>query len=279
MKFNEDLSAIHAYLCADGYVIKNPETQKHKYYYIGLRNTNSILLKDFQKRFEKEFSLKPIITKDGRCKIQNKEIYYFLTKNFSYYSKDWKLPDLSKQNLKYWLRAYFDCEAWVVLEFRKNRHIGVDCINFNGLKQVKESLKRFGIISKMKKVTNRKIFRLFIYGKENLIKFQKKIGFLHPKKKKKLELTLDSYVNYNWNFPENKKELIDSILSKARISKNRIRFNSIIKENLKRLSKILSDFKIESKVYGPWVNGLGNKYYQLEIHKKDQVEMFKKCFI
>ena len=32
MEINEDLVVIHAYLCADGYVIKNSETQKHKYY-------------------------------------------------------------------------------------------------------------------------------------------------------------------------------------------------------------------------------------------------------
>jgi len=28
MRFDENLIIVHAYLCADGYVIKNPETQK-----------------------------------------------------------------------------------------------------------------------------------------------------------------------------------------------------------------------------------------------------------
>ena len=275
MKFNKNLSAIHGYLCADGYVTKNPPTQKHKYYYVGLRNTNLTLLKDFQQKFEAEFKIKPIMCKDGRCKVQNKELYYFLTKKYSYYSKDWVLPKLSKNSLKYWLRAYFDCEGWVVLEHRKNRHIGVDCINFEGLKQVKENLERFGINSKIKKVKNRDIFRLFIYGKENLVGFQKEIGFLHPKKRKKLELALSSYVDYDWKFPKDKKELMKFIVGKARISKSRIRFNSIIRENLDRLSKIFFDLGIESKVYGPWVNGLGNKYYQLVIQKKDQMEKFK----
>ena len=81
MKFNEDLTAIHAYLCADGYVIRNPTTQSHKYYYIGLRNTNLTLLMDSQERFYRFFGVKPIITKDGRARIQNKEIYQKLTKN------------------------------------------------------------------------------------------------------------------------------------------------------------------------------------------------------
>lgn len=279
MLFNKNLSAMHAYLCADGYVIKNPKTQKHKYYYIGLRNKNLVLLNDFQNKFEEEFNLKPIITNDGRCKIQNKEIYYFLIRDFSYYSKDWKIPKLSKQNLKYWLRAYFDCEAWIGFEERKNRHIGLDSINLNGLKQIKEALEKFGIFSRIKTKTNRNIFRLLIYGKENLIRFQKEVGFLHPEKKIKLESAINSYVDYHWNFPEDKKELMDFILKKAKVDEKRIRFNSIIKDNLERLSKILSElFKIESKVYGPWFNGLGNKYYQLEIHKKDQIRMFKDCF-
>ncbi len=276
MLFNENLSAIHAYLCADGYVIKNPETQKHKYYYIGLRNTNIILLEDFQKKFENEFNLKPRMGKDGRCVIQNKEIYYSLTKNFSYYSKDWKMPILSKENLKYWLGAYFDCEAWVSLEERKSRLIGLDSINLKGLEQIKESLEIFEIPSKMKKVKNRNIFRLFIYGKENLIKFQKDIGFLHPKKKEKLKSAINSYVNYNWIFPDDKEKLRNFILEKAKISEKRIRFYSIIKENLEKLSKILfNQFEIESKIYGPWVNGLGNKYYQLIIHKKKEIKKFK----
>ena len=77
MKFDTDLASVHGYLCADGYVIKNPETQKHKYYHIGLRNTNNILLEDFQKKFKKKFNIKPIITNEGRCKIQSKNINGF----------------------------------------------------------------------------------------------------------------------------------------------------------------------------------------------------------
>ncbi|MDO8553837.1 MAG: hypothetical protein Q7S22_03455 [Candidatus Micrarchaeota archaeon] len=111
MKFNEDLAAIHAYLCADGYVIKNPPSQKHKYYYIGLRNTNSVLLKDFQKRFFRFFGVSPIITKDGRAKLQNKRIYEILTKDYAYYSANWDFPKLKKALLKFWLRAYFDCDG------------------------------------------------------------------------------------------------------------------------------------------------------------------------
>src|SRR4030042_12082 len=181
MKFNQDLASIHSYLCADGYVIRNPETQKHKYYYIGLRNTNDVLLKDFQDKFEKVFGIKPIITNDGRCKIQNKDIFFQLTKDFSYYSDKWVMPRLSLEELKCWLRSYFDCDAWVSIQKAKSRAIGLESINKFGLEQIKNSLSKFGIkTSEVKKRKNRKIWSIHICGKDDILKFKESIGFLHP---------------------------------------------------------------------------------------------------
>ena len=98
MKFDENLVAIHAYLCADGYVIKNPKFQKQKYYMIGFRNTNLVLLKDFQKRFEKYFGKKTYITNEGRCRIGSKEIYNKLLISFGeFYSWRWKMPILKNK--------------------------------------------------------------------------------------------------------------------------------------------------------------------------------------
>src|SRR3989344_7646700 len=179
MKFDKNLAAIHGYLCSDGYVIKNPKHQKHKYYYIGLRNTNKVLLEDFQQKFKAVFGIKPIITKDGRCKIQNKGIYGTLTKEFSYYSYEWKLPKLSKKNLRYWLRAFFDCEGWVENQPAKSRLIGADCCNKSGLSSIQEALKNFNISSSIKKKKGRTIWRLTICGIEDLKKFHKYIGFFH----------------------------------------------------------------------------------------------------
>ena len=114
MKIDENLAAVHAYLCADGYVIKNPKTQKRKYYKIGFRNTNLILLKDFQERFEKVFGVKPCLYEGQRCQKGSREIYELLIKRFgSFYSWEWKMPKLNNKLAKAWLRAYFDCEGWV----------------------------------------------------------------------------------------------------------------------------------------------------------------------
>lgn len=194
MKFDTNLSTIHGYLCGDGYVIKNPKTQVHKYYYIGFRNTNKTLLKDFQKKFTNVFRIKPIITIDkDRCKIQNKKIYYILTKDFSYYSQEWDMPTLKKDNLKHWLRAFFDCEAWVENQPAKSRLIGLECSNQKGIKEIQQSLEKLNMRSQIKKRKNRKIWRLTICGKENLRIFYKEVGFLHPEKYKKLRDAINSY--------------------------------------------------------------------------------------
>ncbi len=72
MKFNEDLAAVHGYLCADGYVVRNHLHQKHKYYRAGLRNMNVILLMDFQKRFKNYFGVSPKIYRNERCDMHSK---------------------------------------------------------------------------------------------------------------------------------------------------------------------------------------------------------------
>jgi hypothetical protein len=269
MKFDEDLAAVHAYLCGDGYVIRNPITQKKKYYHIGFRNTNETLLKDFQERFERIFGLQPHITNEGRCVIQNKKIYYHLTKDFSYYSYEWKLPEFNKKNLKFWLKAFFDCEAWVENIPAKSRLIGLDCCNESSLKEVCLALKRFNIESKIKKKKGRTIWTLQIFGKENLQRFCKEINFLHPKKNRKLKEAIASYVNYNWKISNTKEGLFSFVREKGKICKsrkNQIRFFSIKLRNLEKLKKALNKYQIDSKMFGPWVSGQGSKYYCLIIY-------------
>lgn len=284
LKFNKNLSIIHAYLCADGYVIKNPETQKQKYYYIGFRNTNKTLLKDFEDNFYKFFGVKPRRCKDGRSVVQNKELYYLLTQDFSYYSKEWELPNLNNDNLRYWLRAFFDCEGWVFVKKAQNRHIGLDSIDHSGLNQIKNAIKEFGIESILKVLNNRNTLRLLIYKKESLIKFQRKINFLHPDKKAKLQEAIDSYVDYNWYFPKDKEKLklyiINFIHKRSKIEKAfRVRICSNLKKNLIILSKHLKNiFRIDSKFYGPKFSGIGAKYYELVVHKKEDVNRCKELF-
>ena len=278
MKFNEDLAVIHAYLCADGYVIKNPSTQKHKYYKIGLRNTNLLLLKDFQNRFEKIWGIKPILTEKQRCQKGSRPIYEFLTQNFgSFYSWEWRMPRLNKRLSNIWLRTYFDCEGWVSIEKHKSRLIGADCVNLSGLKQVKAALAKNGIKSKIKKQNRRNIFRLYIYGKDNLIRFKKNIDFYHPQKFIKLQKAIDDYVIYDWKFPKNAKESRNFIRilmherAKIKMDNGAVKIISNKKNNIMTLKKKLEVlFNIESKM-NEMTNGIGTKYYQLNIYKKGEV--------
>lgn len=275
MHMDENLAAVHAYLCADGYVTTN---DKWKYYRAGLRNTNLTLLKDFQEKFERVFGSKPKIRKDGRCEKCSKEIYEKLTKNFgSFYSWAWKMPKLNKKLSKIWLRTYFDCEGWVFCKKHQNRHIGTDCVNKTGINQVKKALNRLGIKTIRKYNKKRRLHRILIYGKENLDTFSKQINFLHPEKANKLKEALDDFVVYEWTFPKNKKrckELILNLLKeKTRIKKPYYaRIISKEENNLKKLKKCLFGFyTINSLVYKRR-NGLGTIYYELNINKKEEVQ-------
>ena len=279
MKFEENLAVVHAYLCADGYVIKNPENQKHKYYYIGFRNTNLFLLRDFQKRFKEYFGVEPRLNEGERCVLQKKELYKRLVSKFgSFYSREWKMPLLKRNLSKKWLRAFFDCEGWVVCESHQNRHIGADSVNEKGLLQIKKALKKLGIKSQIKKRSDRDIFTLKIYGKKNLTKFEKNIGFLHPKKKEKLKEAINDYVNYYWNFPDKKIELRKFIrkimLKKARMGLGNkiIRLCSNKEENIQKLNLYLEKiYGIESRI-GKRKNGVGTIYFELCINKHKEVE-------
>lgn len=269
MKFDRNLAAVHAYLCGDGYVIKNPDDQKHKYYYIALRNTNEILLKDFQQKFKAVFDIEPRIV-PGRSIIQNKEIYNFLTREFSYYSYEWKLPVLSKENVKAWLRAFFDCEGWVENQPGKSRLIGLECCNESGTIRIKNELQRLGIASQLVKKKNRTIWRLTICGKEHLQRFQKFIDFLHPQKKKKLEEAIASYANYNRDIPTERKKLLEFVKQKGKLreSRNEIRILSINKQNLINLRKALKEHNFISTLLGPWKSSTCSQYYCLKIRRE-----------
>jgi hypothetical protein len=281
MKFDKNLAAVHAYLCADGYVTKNPLERKKKYYRIGLRNTNQVLLKDFQKRFYNYFRVMPPIRKDGRCEKCSKEINELLLREFgSFYSWEWRMPKLNKKLVRVWLRAYFDCEGWVFCKRHQNRHIGVDCVNEKGLNQVIKALNQLGIKTIKKFNKKRKIFRIFIYGKENIKKFRDNIGFLHPDKAEVLNDVIKDYMVYEWTFPTKEKEckkFIKKILEeKARIKKPfYIRLISREKRNLKKLRYLLKKFyNIDSLLYN-CVNGIGTKYYEIDINQKEEVKKIK----
>lgn len=276
MKFDENLAAIHAYLCGDGYVTRNKPGQV-KYYHIGFRNTNLVLLKNFQKRFYDYFKIKPNLYAGERCHKGSREIYEKLTSEFvSFYSRRWRMPELNNKLSKVWLRAFFDCEGWVFCKTHQNRHIGLDSVNEKGLDQIRRSLSSFGIDTIKKVNQKRGMFRILIYGKQNLERFGKEIGFLHPNKKETLEKAILDYVDYNWNLDENFREIRRVMIEKARVKKPYVvRVISREKRNLENLRKFLSSlFGLEfgAVKINERINGLGTRYFELSVNKREEVK-------
>ena len=284
---NEDLAAIHAYLCSDGYVSGSRPGAKHTHYHIGLRNTCPVLLEDFQQKFAYVFKKEPIISKcQDRCKIGNKEIFCWLKENFgSFHSDKWTLPDcfMAKELLAPWLRAFFDCEGWVEVAARKSRTIGAESINLAELEKISRCLKeKFFITSGFHLRKGRNTAALTICGRDDLLKFKDAIGFLHPSKKKKLEEAMASFIDYNWRFPEAKPALKCFVLKilrkKIKHMHPRIRVCSNRRENLLGLADALALlFSIDSKVSGECFNGVGTRYFELTIRKKENLLKLKKA--
>lgn len=276
MEFDDNLAAVHAYLCSDGYVTKNSEIslRKKTQYRIGFRNKNLELLQDFQKKFYNYFKIKPNLYVGERCALGSKIINEDLIKKFgSFYSYEWKMPIIDIEFKPIWLRAFFDCDGWVFCKSHQNRHVGVCSVNEKGIDQIKESLEDFGIKS-IKKVSKRNLFSLFIYGKDNILTFRDKIGFLHPKKKAKLETTVNDFIDYNWNLKLETELIKKVMLLRAKIKKPyAIRVISKEKYNLDNLKKFLNKlFSVEEiKIYER-VNGLGTKYFELNINKLEEVK-------
>ncbi len=275
------LAALHGYLSGDGYVIKNSPTQKQKYYNIGFRNTEERLLQDFQEKFESIFMEIPHISKNkDRCSKGSRLIYEFFTDRYgSFYSREWSVPEMSIECKAVWLRAFFDCEGWVLNIPGKNRHIGLDSVNHSGLRAIAEMLNDdFGIETKLHANKGRDTLRLVIYGRENLVLFGEKIGFLHTKKRKKFIEALASFDSWKWHFPTKKSEkekyTIEILKEKIKFRQNNARMFSR-KENLEKLQKILRElFRIESKIIRT-KNGLGTTYHYLSFYGREDLERLK----
>ena len=224
---------------------------------------------------------------DGRSVVQNKEIILKLIENDSYYSLDWKIPKLTKRLSTYWLQAYFDCEAWVLIQEAQSRLIGVDSINKSGLLSIQTHLKKLGINSKVQlgrsNIPNRNdIYRLFIYGKENLKKFQRKINFFHTIKKLKLQRAIESYVDRNWKISPsecgNQEKAVREMLSMKNGFKKRGTYSicSMKRYNLVHLKKFLQkELKIDSRISPLRTNPAGSKFYEFTINNKDHVKKLK----
>ncbi len=194
-KGNEHLKArIYGYLCGDGSVSMREEKGRPGMIHadIYFYPDHKLLIRPFTEAFYQIYR--------KRLTLRNLGTYYSLRLVSMTAAKDiladgrmtsmeWRVPDWireSKRNSREWLRAFFDCEAYVC-----TWDLRIQSVNRQGLRQVAEMLKKFGITSKeyiyQRKNKNWNTnYHLSVGGRENRKAFLNLIGFNHVDKLGKL---------------------------------------------------------------------------------------------
>lgn len=182
---------IFGYLAGDGniYIGKTKSNQHHSARFFP---DHYSLLEPFCKAFELVYGRVPLVYKSQnfyRVTIDSKIIVQDIINQANFGVKNWKVPfnllidKLSKQE---WLRAFFDCEAYVC----KN-HIKVQTINKEGILEVKSLLEEFDVSSRYYAYTpkNEKwgVNHILFIVKEDMKHYLDNVGFNHSLKQDKLK--------------------------------------------------------------------------------------------
>ena len=191
--FLKEKARLIGYVMGDGSITANDSPSKGSHHDIRFYPDDLQMVNLFVKDFEKLYLKKPVIRKLKNyfsVYSSSKPAWEDLKRLGDFTSLNWEFPYslLSKEEKIEWLRAMFDCEAYVDT---KKKRISFQTVSKQGASSVQNLLKEFGISSKIyiykrknpKWNTN---YLLFVSGKENVYNFSEKIGFNHSLKKKKL---------------------------------------------------------------------------------------------
>ncbi|MBI4210866.1 MAG: hypothetical protein HY544_05165 [Candidatus Diapherotrites archaeon] len=194
---HENLAKFIAHVQADGCQPKNTNT----FSYV---NTNIHLIFEFCDLVQKLFRLKNQKISKRRnifyVGFSNKSVAKFL-EGLKFYSIDWEVPYFvkigSEKTKASYLQSFFDDEGSVIFVPHKkcfDRAISMMLINKNGVLELIELLKCFEIECNFHGPYKGKYYELKITGKENLIKFYERIGFISLNKQRKLMEAINSYL-------------------------------------------------------------------------------------
>jgi len=194
-KGKEHLKArVHGYLCGDGSVSMRKEKGRPCSTHADIRfyPDHKSLIQPFVEAFCRIYVKKPTIRDLGA--------YYSLTVTSMIVARDlladgsmtsmgWRVPDWvigSERNSQEWLRAFFDCEAYV-----GKKDLRVQSVNLQGLRQIACMLRRFGITSREYSYQRKQRgwntnYHLVIAKHEDRKAFLNLIGFNHVGKLRKL---------------------------------------------------------------------------------------------
>ena len=191
-KISKEKVAIIAYLSGDGYI---KFRQKGFHYEIVFFMDDLTVAKRIVGLFLKEYHVSPKIrripttVKKGkgyyRVEIKNKVACLDLLSFGKYGKLEWNFPSkISDSMKKEWIKCFFDCEAHV----HKNRpQIQVKSVNSKGLRAIGDHLIRLNINNKVygpydNGLNHNPYFMLSIYRAEDILKYNKLIGFYHKEK-------------------------------------------------------------------------------------------------
>ncbi len=187
-----------AYLAGDGAVLKRPAKKSKNSifrYDIAFFPDNLKMAENFSSAFYALYGKRLRIIQDKKynylvLRCSSKIVYFDLIKICKFKSLEWNVPFdfLSTDSMKTeWLRAFFDCEAYV----GKNR-INLQSVNKKGIYGIKKLLKILGIETsrvyeyKRKQKTWNMNYILELRGKTELKNYLNLIGFNHSLKQQKL---------------------------------------------------------------------------------------------
>lgn len=181
-------SRILGYLAGDGSICRKEKRSDIRFY-----PDDKSMVRSFcfaMKRFyRKEPSVKPLLN-HYLVRVFSRTVCENLLKEGPIATHNWRVPSIAranKLNKAEWLKAFFDCEAYV-----GNNRIAVGSVNEVGLNQVRELLSQFSINSRIyqykpKNKNWSKTFILVISRKLDLYNYHRLIGFNHKFKRNKLK--------------------------------------------------------------------------------------------
>jgi len=195
-RFSDLKSRICAFLAGDGNILSdNGLTCRHNT--IRFFPDHISLVKSFEEALLKVYNKRPKIIKKNNyffITLDSKPVVLDLLSYCNFGKMNWKIPSFvfnSTKNKIEWLRAFFDCEAYV----HKN-YISVKSVNQKGMNQIRDLLEEFDITSKIysykPKNNNWNInYMLRILKKKDREYYARLIGFNHSIKFKKLNKSLN----------------------------------------------------------------------------------------
>ena len=211
MDLNFNAGYVCGVLCSDGTV---EWREKYGNYWLALETVDD----DFADRF---LFMLASLTQGNLKSFQRRKIYKekkYITNNVVLRGKEhvksfidkwgikagcytWNVPEIAFTDQDFrrgFIQGFFDGDGTVRLRLRKHKNgstqkcrtVRITSVNLNGLKELKKLLKLESIDCVIYPVGNH--FFLEIDGKNRVANFVKNINFGIPRKKKKLELSLNS---------------------------------------------------------------------------------------